>query len=70
MDRRMTMRTQRQTIGEVQTTEFPPIPVKPPKLKTKGINYPSGNATGTEACMPFEMKLKELLIAAKTPPKK
>jgi hypothetical protein len=70
MDRKTIQRGVRQTIEGVQSNEFPPLSVKPPKFKNKGFQYPSGNATGTESFMPFEAKLKEVMIGGKAAPKK
>jgi hypothetical protein len=70
MDRKMTQRVHRPAIESVQASEFPPMSVKPPKLKNKGLHYPSGNPTGTESFAPFEAKLREVLMAPKSPPKK
>jgi hypothetical protein len=73
MDRRMTLRAQHQNVGEIMTStnQFPPLTVKPPRLKTKAFQYPSGNGTGTENCAQFDAKLKELMMAQlKAAPKK
>jgi hypothetical protein len=66
----MTVRAQRPDFGALQSSssEFPPVNVKPSKLKSKGIQYPSGNALGTDPFPAFGDKLRELMMAGLKPP--
>jgi hypothetical protein len=56
----------RQTIARMaivsRFSDFPAVNANPPRFKAKGLQYPSGNPTGTSDFPPFADKLTELLL--------
>jgi hypothetical protein len=43
-------------------SDFPAVNANPPKFGAKGLQYPSGNPTGTSNCPRFDDKLRELVL--------
>jgi hypothetical protein len=72
-DRRTIQKVQRATRSGFMTmpavTAFPPLEVAPPKPKPIQLQYPSGNAMGTQLHPAFGDRLKALMLTALKPKK-